>query len=148
MKWIVLPQKQGLYDPTFEHDACGIGFVAHIEGIASYSVVKQDLSMLCRLEHRGGRGSDPLTGDGAGIMVQLPHKFFQVACSQLSMLSKGDYSVGMLFLPQEAKKQRKFERMLKDIITEEGQELLSWRTVPVDGSALGEKAKVSQPAIR
>lgn len=100
----MLPPKQGLYNPDFEHDACGIGFVAHVEGTASHSIVKQGLSMLCRLEHRGGQGSDPLTGDGAGIMVQLPHEFFQLACSQLSIPNKGEYGVGMLFLPRESEK--------------------------------------------
>ncbi|RJS61894.1 glutamate synthase large subunit [Bacillus sp. PK3_68] len=148
MKWIVLPPKQGLYNPDFEHDACGIGFVAHVEGTASHSIVKQGLSMLCRLEHRGGQGSDPLTGDGAGIMVQLPHEFFQLACSQLSIPNKGEYGVGMLFLPRESEKKRKYENMLNDIVAEEGQEVLGWRTVPADGTALGEKAKRSQPAIR
>ncbi|KAB7705657.1 glutamate synthase large subunit [Bacillus aerolatus] len=148
MKRIIPPKKQGLYDPAFEHDACGIGFIANVKGEASHDIVKQGLSMLCRLEHRGGQGSDPQTGDGAGIMVQLPHKFFQKACSELSIPNEGSYGVGMLFLPRDATQQLECENLLNEIIEKEGQRLLGWRTVPTDDSKIGESGKLSQPQIR
>ncbi|WP_338753647.1 glutamate synthase large subunit [Bacillus sp. FJAT-52991] len=148
MKSSKFPLKQGLYDPTFEHDACGIGFVANIKGKPSREIVKQATVMLCRLEHRGGQGSDPQTGDGAGIMVQLPHQFFRLTCSKFHIPEVGNYGVGMLFLPQEVERRMKCEALFNQIIEEEGQELLGWRTVPVDDTNIGETGRESQPFIR
>ncbi|MFE8695885.1 glutamate synthase large subunit [Cytobacillus sp. FJAT-53684] len=142
------PVKQGLYDPGFEHDACGIGFIANIKGGTSHQIVKKGLSMLVRLEHRGGQGSDPDTGDGAGIMTQLPHQFFLKECGNMNIPETGNYGVGMIFLPQDPKLREKCESVLKEIVEEEGQQLLGWRTVPIDDSALGETAKNSKPFIR
>ncbi|MGM7636126.1 glutamate synthase large subunit [Bacillus sp. Hm123] len=148
MKSSNFPLKQGLYDPTFEHDACGIGFVANIKGNPSREIVKQATVMLCRLEHRGGQGSDPATGDGAGMMVQLPHQFFQLTCSEFHIPEVGQYGVGMLFLPQDVENRMKCEELLNQIIAEEGQKVLGWRTVPVDDTNIGETGRVSQPFIR
>lgn len=142
------PSKQGLYDPAFEHDACGIGFIANVKGEQSNQIIKQGLFMLNRLEHRGGQGSDPATGDGAGIMIQLPHRFFLEKCVKVSIPEVGNYGVGMIFLPQDINLQKQCESMVNKIIEEAGQELLGWRTVPTNDSTLGEIAKKSQPSIR
>ena len=142
------PLKQGLYNPKFEHDACGIGLIAHLKKDPSHHIVKQGIAMLCRLEHRGSQGGDEYTGDGAGILIQLPHSFFQKSCSQLSKKQPGSYGVGMVFLPQDSKVRSQCEKEFERIIVEEGQECLGWRTVPVDDGVIGEKAKKSQPYIR
>ncbi len=142
------PMKQGLYDPAFEHDACGIGFIANVKGSMSNQIIKQGLSMLNRLEHRGGQGIDSLTGDGAGIMIQIPHDFFLAKCVKMNIPEMGSYGVGMIFLPQNPKWRRLCENVVKNIIKEEGQQVLGWRTVPTDDSTLGTPAKKSQPYIR
>ncbi len=142
------PVKQGLYKPAYEHDACGIGFIANLNGETSHNIVKQGISMLCRLEHRGGQASDPDTGDGAGIMTQLPHQFFRRCWSQLRIYKQGSYGVGMVFLPQNSKLRLQCEEVFNKIIKEEGQQLLGWRTVPTNDAAIGETAKQSQPFIR
>jgi len=145
-----LPTKQGLYDPMFEHDACGIGFIANLKLQATHQIVKDGLQILCQLEHRGGQGSDPETGDGAGIMTQLPHEFFVKACAALNITlpAKGKYGVGMLFLPQDETLRSQYEAQLEAIIEAEGQQLLGWRTVPTDATKLGKTALASQPYIR
>ncbi|GHH98935.1 glutamate synthase large subunit [Neobacillus kokaensis] len=143
-----LPIKQGLYDPKHEHDACGIGFIANFRGEISHQMIQQGLSMLCRLEHRGGNGSDPDTGDGAGVMIQIPHKFFQRECSQLNKLKEGTYAVGMIFLPQNSELRSCCEEVLQQFIEEEGQTILGWRTVPTDDTTIGAAAKQTQPFIR
>ncbi len=145
-----LPTKQGLYDPMFEHDACGIGFIANLKSQATHQIVKNGLQILCQLEHRGGQGSDPDTGDGAGIMTQLPHEFFAKACAELgiSLPPAGRYGVGMLFLPMDEALRSQYEKQLEAIIAAEGQQLLGWRTVPTDPSKLGKTALASQPYIR
>src|SRR5690554_440202 len=150
MKYNGLPLKQGLYDPQFEHDACGIGFVAHIKGKQSNEIVHQALTILTNLDHRGGQGSESNTGDGAGILMQIPHSFLAKECEKrnLKLPAPGEYGVGMLFLSPDPAERKASERILEDIIKEEGQELLGWRTVPVDNNLLGDSAKASQPYIR
>jgi glutamate synthase domain-containing protein 2/glutamate synthase domain-containing protein 1/glutamate synthase domain-containing protein 3 len=148
MKNNMIPLKQGLYDSEFEHDACGIGFIANVKGCISNQIIRQGLSMLNRLEHRGGQGSDPATGDGAGIMTQLPHQFFLTKCVKMNIPEIGNYGVGMIFLPQKPQWRERCEHVLKEIIEEEGLQLLGWRTVPTDDSTLGNSAKMSQPYIR
>ncbi|UFJ42594.1 glutamate synthase large subunit [Brevibacillus humidisoli] len=145
-----MPQKQGLYDPIFEHDACGIGFIANLKQKASHQMVQNGLQILCNLEHRGGQGSDPETGDGAGIMTQIPHKYFRKVCKELGfgLPSPGNYGVGMLFLPQDEARRTAYEKQLEALIEAEGQTLLGWRTVPVDQSKLGKTAAASQPFFR
>ncbi|KJR98368.1 MAG: glutamate synthase [Peptococcaceae bacterium BRH_c4a] len=150
MKINGLPPKQGLYDPRFEHDACGIGFVANIKGKKSNEIVRQALTTLVNLDHRGARGSETNTGDGAGILMQIPHTFFEKKCAitGIHLPLAGSYGVGMLFLPRAAALQKACEEILERVIREEGLTLLGWRTVPVNDYALGETARLSQPVIR
>ena len=148
MKRFTLPVKQGLYNPKFEHDACGIGFIADLKNKASHQTVKKGISMLCRLEHRGSQGGDDQTGDGAGILIQIPHLFFQKTCSQLSKKEPGSYGIGMVFLPQDPELRSQCEKEFERIVEEEDQEFLGWRTVPVDDKDIGGKAKEAQPFIR
>ncbi len=148
MKQIKPPVKQGLYNPAFERDACGIGVIANIKGKTSHKIVKQGLTMLCRLEHRGGQGSDPDTGDGAGLMIQIPHNYFQRLCSPLSMCEPGNYGVGMVFLPQDVTNRALCEEVFNTVIIEEGLTILGWRNVPTDDTNIGQTARLSQPYVR
>ncbi|UVI31598.1 glutamate synthase large subunit [Paenibacillus spongiae] len=145
-----LPQKQGLYNPQFEKDACGMGFVANIKGKKSHEIVLQALTVLENMEHRGGQGSEPNTGDGAGIMLQIPHAFFVRELNNLgiSLPDSGEYAVGMLFLPQDEALRCKQEAALEAIIREEGQTLLGFRTVPTNDEKLGTSAKAAKPYVR
>ncbi|HZG74971.1 MAG TPA: glutamate synthase large subunit [Paenibacillus sp.] len=145
-----LPPKQGLYDPRHERDACGIGFVANIAGVPSHDIVRQALSVLRNLDHRGGQGSEKNTGDGAGILLQIPHGYLRKACLGLGieLPSPGRYGVGMAFLPRDAELRAACERLVEDIVREEGQALLGWRTVPVRNDTLGDRAKAAEPVVR
>ncbi len=142
-----LPQKQGLYDPRFEHDSCGVGFVVHIKGVRSHAIVVQALTVLKNLDHRGARGSEPNTGDGAGILLQLPDTFFRKVCP-FPLPAAGAYGVGMLFLPPDATERAKCEQHVAAIVAEEGQVVLGWRDVPTDGSNLGDTARSCEPVVR
>jgi glutamate synthase (ferredoxin) len=150
MKIASLPPRQGLYDPRFEHDACGVGFVVNIKGDKSHEIVEQALTVLQNLDHRGACGCEENTGDGAGVLLQVPHAFFEPACDGLGfqLPDPGEYGVGMLFLPDERKQRRQFEKILEDIIAGEGQRLLGWRKVPTDNLYLGETAKSCEPFVR
>lgn len=145
-----LPSRQGLYDPRHEHDACGIGFVANIKGKKSHKIVCQALTILKNLNHRGGSGSEANTGDGAGILVQIPHQFFKKACPEagINLPAQEEYGVGMVFLPREASVRESVEKKIESIIKEEGQIFLGWRTVPMNDSDLGNMAKSCMPYIR
>jgi glutamate synthase (NADPH/NADH) large chain len=145
-----LPPAQGLYDPAYEHDACGIGFVASIRCEKSHEIVRQGIQVLINLTHRGACGCDPETGDGAGILIQIPHKFFARECSQLGfeLPAEGEYAVGMTFLPVEKHQRLQCEGILERIIREEGLSVLGWRDTPVDGDAIGRVARASQPYIQ
>lgn len=145
-----LPVKQGLYDPQFEHDACGIGFVANIKGKPSHEIVGQALNVLCNLDHRGGQGSESNTGDGAGILLQIPHSFFkaELALEHIELPEPGQYGVGMVFLPQDAAQRAACEQVLEAQIKETGQRLIGWRTVPTDNSSLGVSAVSAEPFVR
>ena len=142
--------KQGLYDPQYEHDSCGVGVIAHIKGVKSHDIIEKGLQVLINLGHRGACGSDPKTGDGAGILLQMPHRFFSEECLKLgiSLPPLGDYGVGMVFLPQDPAQRERCERIFEDIVLEEGQLLLGWRDVPLDNSGIGERAREVQPFIR
>ena len=144
------PPKQGLYDPRFEHDACGVGFVVNIKGDKSRQIVEQALTVLENLDHRGACGCEENTGDGAGILLQVPHAFFQHACDGLGfhLPEPGRYGVGMLFLPPDRDQRIRCERTLEEIIASEGQRLLGWRKVPTDNLYLGETAKSCEPFVR
>ncbi len=150
MKTCGLPPKQGLYDPRFEHDACGIGFVANIKGEKSNDILKKALTVLLNLDHCGARGSELNTGDGAGILMQIPHGFFEKECAKLAihLPPAGNYGIGMLFLSTDEAIRQKCEHELERIIREEGQTLLGWRTVPTNNSTLGETARLAEPYIR
>lgn len=144
------PGKQGLYDPQFEHDACGIGVLTHIKGKKSHELVRQALDILGRLAHRGGQGFDTESGDGAGILTQIPHAMFEAACEQegISLPSAGKYGVGMIFLPIEQNARMRYEARLEEIARQEGFVTISWRTVPVDETVLGVSAKKTMPLVR
>jgi glutamate synthase (NADPH/NADH) large chain len=146
----VFPQKQGLYDPQHEHDACGLGFVVDIAGTKKHDIVRDALQVLSNLEHRGASGCEQNTGDGAGILVQIPHQFLVSQCDQLGIVLPlpGQYGVGMLFLPRDLGDRKECERLFEAIIREENQLVLGWRTVPTDDSTIGPTAKASQPSVR
>jgi glutamate synthase (ferredoxin) len=145
-----LPPKQGLYDPQFEHDACGVGFLVNIKGRKSHDIIRQAIKILENLDHRGACGCEANTGDGAGILFQMPHTFLQQVCPEagIQLPEPGKYGVGMIFLPPDAAQRANCEKILENIIAEEGQQLLGWRTVPTDNSSLGETAKASEPVVR
>jgi len=145
-----LPVKQGMYDPQFEKDACGMGFVAHIKGKKSHEIVEQALTLLFNMEHRGGQGSEPSTGDGAGILLQIPHGFFKAETAKLGLIlpEEGQYAVAMTFLPQEEGVRRNHEEIFAKIVEEEGQELIGWRTVPTNDEPLGESSRKVKPFVR
>lgn len=148
MTYNQLAKAQGLYRPEFEHDACGIGLYAHIKGVATHDIVKKGLSMLCKLDHRGGQGSDPLTGDGSGLMVQIPDSFFRKELTEFSLPEKGEYGVGMIFFSKDDPNREEIENKINELIRLEGQELLGWRTVPTDVRKIGKIAQKSCPIIR
>lgn len=141
------PPKSGLYDPEFEHDACGVGFVVDIKGRRSHELIDKALKILVNLEHRGACGCDPETGDGAGIMVQIPHELFAREMDG-RLPAPGRYGVGMVFLPRETTEREICEAAIEHIVAEEGQQFLGWRDVPVDDSIIGSKARESEPVIR
>ncbi|MBI2929539.1 MAG: glutamate synthase large subunit [Verrucomicrobia bacterium] len=144
------PGKQGLYDPAFEHEACGVGFVVNIKGQKSNLIVKQALTTLLNLNHRGACGCEANTGDGAGILIQMPHAFLQHAAADedFDLPPPGHYGAGMVFLPHDPKARRRFEKMFAVIVAEEGQDVIGWRTVPTNNSSLGDTAKASEPFMR
>jgi glutamate synthase (ferredoxin) len=142
-----LPKKQGLYDPRHEHDACGIGFVVNIKGKKSHEIVRQALQVLVNLNHRGACGCEANTGDGAGILLQIPHAYFQKAAG-VSLPPAGRYGVGMVYLPREEAVRADCEKKLEAIVREEGQDVLGWRTVPTDNKSLGGVARSGEPLIR
>ncbi len=144
------PSRQGLYDPAHEHDACGVGFVAHIKGLKSHAIIAQGLQILENLSHRGATGADPLAGDGAGILIQMPDAFLRSESTLLGITlpPAGEYAVGMVFLPQEAKARAFCEETLTRCATEEGQRVLGWRDVPTDNRSLGDSVKQVEPVIR
>ncbi|HQP91567.1 MAG TPA: glutamate synthase central domain-containing protein, partial [Candidatus Omnitrophota bacterium] len=147
MKYPYFPEKQGLYDPRLEHDACGVGFVCDIKGKKSNKLVKQGIEVLHRLAHRGAVGSDPKTGDGAGILMQIPHKFFKKTCQKIELPALGHYGTGLIFLPQEAGERAFCKELFEKIIKDEGQSVIGWREVPVDNSDIGKGAKSTQPVF-
>ncbi|MEO8663017.1 MAG: glutamate synthase central domain-containing protein, partial [Bryobacteraceae bacterium] len=144
-----LPPEQGLYDPSTERDACGLGFLVNIHGQQSHDIILKGIQILINLTHRGACGCDPETGDGAGILIQIPHKFFAKECAKLgfSLPAPGEYGAGMVFLPVEPQQRLICEGVLERIVREEGLEVLGWRDTPVIGDAIGRVARASQPYI-
>ena len=145
-----LPDAQGLYDPRFEHDACGIGFVASVKGHKSHDIIVKGIQVLINLTHRGACGCDPETGDGAGVLIQIPHAFFVRECAKLgfTLPAAGEYGVGMTFLPVERHPRLLCEGIIERIVKEEGLTVLGWRDTPIDGAAIGRVARASQPYIQ
>jgi glutamate synthase (NADPH/NADH) large chain/glutamate synthase (ferredoxin) len=145
-----LPPAQGLYDPHTEKDGCGIGFVANIKGHRSHDIVRKGLQVLDNLFHRGAQGCDPCTGDGAGILLQVPHDFLKLATAEdeIRLPNAGEYGIGMVFLPRNPAQRTSCEAVFERIIAEEGQRLLGWRDVPVNSDAIGPQARQTEPIIR
>src|ERR1700721_2569945 len=145
-----LPPAQGLYHPAHEQDACGIGFVASIRGEKSHEIIRKGIEVLVNLTHRGACGCDPETGYGAGVLIQIPHKFFARECSKIGfqLPEPGAYGVGMTFLPVEKHERLQCEGILERIVREEGLSVLGWRDTPTFASAIGRVARASQPYIQ
>ena len=150
IKQIGLPPREGLYDPENEHDACGVGFVVDIKGRQSHEIVRRGLEILVNLTHRGATGCDPLTGDGAGIITQIPHDFFVAKAAEagFKLPAKGDYGIGFVFLPNDAQERKFCMDLLEKFIAEEGQQLLGWRDVPVDNEHIGWSARDVEPMMK
>jgi glutamate synthase (ferredoxin) len=144
------PARQGLYDPQFEHESCGVGFVVNIKGRKSHGTIQQALQVLLNLDHRGACGCEYNTGDGAGILIQPPHEFFALVSreAQLSLPSPGEYGVGMVFLPPDPAQRGECEQIFERIAAEEGQRVLGWRTVPTSNATLGTTARAAEPLMR
>ena len=144
-----LPAAQGLYNPANERDACGIGFVVNIKGRPSHDIILKGIQILINLTHRGACGCDPETGDGAGILIQIPHRFFAKECSRLgfTLPAPGEYGIGMVFLPVEPAQRLLVEGILERIVRVEGLSVLGWRDTPVNANAIGRIARASQPYI-
>ncbi len=145
-----LPDKFGLYDPKLEHDSCGVGFVANINGIKSHDIIEKGLQVLDNLTHRGACGCDPDTGDGAGLLLQIPDEFIRKECDSLGITlpAYGDYGIGMVFLPTGQDQRDWCKGMFEKIIHEEGQQVLGWRDVPTDDHAIGYIARDVKPIIQ
>src|SRR5467141_1416943 len=128
------PAKEGLYDPQFEHESCGVGFVANIKGRKSHAIIQQALQVLLNLDHRGACGCEANTGDGAGILMQPPHQFLKLVAKEarVKLPNPGEYGVGMVFLPFDARRRAECEKIFAGIVAEEGQKVLGWRTVPTN----------------
>ena len=143
------PGAQGLYDPSYEHDACGVGFVAHVKGRKSHAIVRQALQVLINLQHRGACGCEANTGDGAGILVQMPHRFLRKESQRLGIAlpPEGGYGAGLIFLPPDRARRERIKDLFDRIVVEEGQIPLGWREVPTDNRSLGASAVAVQPAF-
>ena len=144
-----LPAPQGLYLPTLERDACGLGFVAHLKGEKSHGIIDKGVEILINLTHRGACGCDPETGDGAGLLTQIPHQFFQKEAGKngFSLPAPGSYGVGMIFMPVDRFDRLRCEAMVEKAIAEEGLELLGWRACTINSDAIGRVARSTQPYI-
>ena len=145
-----LPPQQGLYDPQFEHDACGVGFIVHMKGQKSHSIIEQALTILENLEHRGACGCETNTGDGAGILMQVPHKFLQkvAAAEGITLPAAGQYGVGMIYGSPDPAARAAGRKIFESIAAAEGQQVLGWRDVPTDHSTIGNTAKSSEPFMQ
>ena len=140
-------QRYGLYDPSFEHDSCGVSFVAHLKGVASRQLVDTALTALTNLDHRGATGAEPDTGDGAGILVQVPDRFLRAELGDI-LPPAGQYAVGLAFLPVETLAAEKAEAAIENILDDEGLHLVAWRDVPVRPDCLGVTARSVMPRFR
>ncbi|MCE5300686.1 MAG: glutamate synthase subunit alpha, partial [Spirochaetia bacterium] len=144
-----MPHPQGLYDPAFEKDSCGVGFIVNIKGYKSNKTVTEGLKILDRLTHRGATGADPLTGDGAGILMQMPHEFMEKAATDAGykLPAEGDYGAGLVFMPPDKSDAIYVREVLEKAIREKGQKFIGYRSVPVDSGVLGYIAREKQPVF-
>ena len=144
------PKEYGLYDPNNEHENCGFGFLANIKNEPKHEIVHQALEIVHNLDHRGAVGADPLAGDGAGILIQIPDEFFreEFINSEIQLPEIGCYGVGMVFLPSNIKKAKIGIKAIEKAIRNEGQKLIGWRDVPVDKKVLGNTVKDNAPLIK
>jgi glutamate synthase (ferredoxin) len=144
------PPAQGLYDPRHEHDACGLGFVVHVKGQRSNAIVRQALQVLINLQHRGACGSEQNTGDGAGILIQMPDRFLRkaTATTSITLPAAGAYGAGLVFLPHDPGARATIEALFEQIVAEEGQRVLGWRDVPTDNRLVGASAAAAQPVFK
>ncbi|MFW6217616.1 MAG: glutamate synthase large subunit [Verrucomicrobiota bacterium] len=150
-KTVLQPTAQGLYDPRNEHENCGIGLIVDMKGRKSHDIVKGALEICVNLDHRGGCGCDPITGDGAGLFIQLPHNFFKAVCRKecgFDVPAEGDYGVGFVYLSKDAEERRNEEKTIEKIVAEEGLKLLGWRDVPVRSEILGKASAACEPFMR
>ncbi|WP_432757215.1 glutamate synthase large subunit [Consotaella aegiceratis] len=138
------PGRMGLYDPKNEHDACGVGFIANMKNVKSHDIVAKGLTILQNLTHRGAVGADPLMGDGAGMLVQIPHRFFaeEMAAQGVTLPEPGQYGVGFLFMPQDEDRRRHLETIVEAAVAEEGQAVIGWRSVPVTNDSLSKAPEI------
>ncbi len=143
------PEVQGMYDPQNEHDACGVGFICNLRGKKSHDIIHHALEILVRLTHRGAVGSDPLTGDGAGILLQIPHTFYKRECMKLGieLPAAKEYGTGLVFLPKDEAQRDQCKAILEQAVVDEEQKLLGWRKMPTNNSSIGKTAKASEPDI-
>jgi glutamate synthase (NADPH/NADH) large chain len=146
----LLPRAQGLYDPSNEHDSCGVGVVADMKGRASHAILENGLQILVNLDHRGATGADATLGDGCGVLTQIPHRFFAEECAKLgfALPEPGHYAIGQFFMPRDAEARARAEAIVAAAIADEGCDLIGWRDIPVDNSDLGERVKAVEPAQR
>ena len=144
------PEKQGLFNPENEKDSCGVGFIVNTKGEISHKIVKSGLEILKNMEHRGAAGSDPKTGDGAGIMTQIPDEFFRIFCGNdgIDLPESGRYGIGMVFLPKEPALRLQCEGIIERVIRDTGNKTLGWRFVPTDNKSIGETARGTEPVVR
>src|SRR6187549_3270586 len=147
MKAPGLPNNEGLYDSAFEHDACGVGFVVHIKGKKSHDIVAKGIQLLVNLEHRGASGAEFNSGDGAGIITQMPHGFFLKKCAELGIAlpGPGEYGVGQLFLPKVEDQRKEIQKLFARCVEDSAQQILGWRKVDTNNSELGESVKRTEP---
>ncbi len=143
------PVKQGLYDPQFEHDSCGVSFVVDMKGRKSHGIIEKGQQLLCNLNHRGALGADPKSGDGAGLLLQIPHEFFVEQCQKqgIALPEEGEYGIGMIFFPRDEKHRHFCKQVIENIVIGEGLHLLGWRDVPVDSKHVGQQAAEIRPVI-
>ncbi|RPI14457.1 MAG: glutamate synthase subunit alpha, partial [Lysobacterales bacterium] len=144
------PERQGLYDPRFEHDACGVGFVVNIRGHRSHRILEQAIQVLRNLDHRGACGCEVNTGDGAGVLIQMPHAFNEEVCrkARIPLPAAGEYGSGIIFLPRNPTVRRALEQKFEQVVQSEGQQVIGWRTVPTSNGMLGETARSCEPFMR
>ena len=140
------PQQQGLYSPEFEHDNCGAGFICNLEGKQTNDIIHKAIDILIRLEHRGAVGADGRTGDGAGILIEIPHQFFKKVCD-FDLPDFKEYAVAMVFLPKSSNQLKICKEIFEEEIEAQELDLIGWREVPVDRSCLGSIAELSEPKV-